>query len=141
LNSDIFGDLERWEKVLKILDGLKESGKLDEHQAGLARILRFGENWRLIEKVLECGKEINRPEDKFLLQVLNIIHDRNIYLDARILALETLVCLFPRMDQKESQDVSQTFVVQEMRNILNLPAPPLLREAMAKSLQAMTRSP
>jgi len=124
MNSDVFGDLEKWEKVLKILDRLKESRKLDEHQAGLARVLRFGENWRLIEKVLECGKEINQPEDKFLLEVFNIITDRSIYLDARILALDTLVCLFPRVNRKENQKVSRAFVVREMRNILNLPGPP-----------------
>jgi hypothetical protein len=124
MNSDVFGDLEKWEKVLKILDRLKESRKLDEHQPGLARVLRFGENWRLIEKVLECGKEINQPEDKFLLEVFNIITDRSIYLDARILALDTLVCLFPRVNRKENQKVSRAFVVREMRNILNLPGPP-----------------
>jgi len=141
LNSDVFGDLEKWEKVLKILDGLTESRKLDEHQTGLARVLRFGGNWRLIEKVLECGKEINQPEDRFLLGVLNIITDRNIYLDARILALDTLVCLFPRVNQKENQKVSQAFVVREMRNILNLPGPPIFLEAIAKSLEAITGSP
>jgi hypothetical protein len=138
LSSDVFGDLEKWEKVLKILNGLKESRELDENQAGLARILRFGDNWRLIEKVLECGKGIDQPEDKFLLELFKIIADRNIYLDARILALDTLVCLFPRMNQKENQKVSQAFVVQNIRNILNLPEPPLLHEAIAKSLKAMT---
>ena len=141
MNSDIFGDLEKWEKVLKILDGLKESRELDENQAGLARILRFGSNWRLIEKVLECGKEINQPEDKFLLEVFKIITDRNIYLDARILALDTLVCLFPRMNQKGGQKVSQVFIVRNIRNILNLPEPPLFHEAVARSLEAMTGTP
>ncbi len=141
MNSDVFGDLEKWEKVLKTLDALKESKKLDEHQAGLARILRAGDNWRLIEKVLECGKELRRPEDEFLLEILNIIADRTIYLDARILALDTLVCLFPRMDQKESQQVGQAFFVQKIRAIMHLPASPLLREALAKSFQAMTGSP
>jgi hypothetical protein len=42
------------------------------------------------------------------------------------------------MNQKENQKVSQAFVVQNIRNILNLPEPPLLHEAIAKSLKAMT---
>ena len=140
MNSDVFGNLEKWEKVLKVLDELKESRELDENQGGLARILRFGDNWRLIEKVLECGKEINQPEDRFLLEVFRIITDRNRYLDARILALDTLVCLFPRINQKADQKVSQAFVVRNIRNILNLPDPSLFHEAIAKSLEAMTGS-
>jgi hypothetical protein len=140
LNSDILGNLKEWGKVLELLDSLKQSKKLDEHQTGLARILKYGENWRLLEKVLECGKEINQPEDKFLLEVFNIITDRNIYLDARILALNTLVCLSPRINHKNNQKVSQALVVRKTRNILNLPGPPIFHEAIAKSLEAMTGS-
>jgi hypothetical protein len=137
LNSDIFGNLKEWGKVLELLDNLKQSKKLDEHQMGLARILKYGENWRLLEQVLECGKEINQPEDQFLLEVFNIMSDRNIYLDARILALNILVCLFPRINRKNNHKLSQGLIVQNMRNILNLPGPPIFQEAVVKSLESL----
>lgn len=137
MNSDIFGNLKEWGKVLELLDNLKQSKKLDEHQKGLARILKYGENWRLLEQVLECGKEINHPEDQFLLEVFNIMSDRNIYLDARILALNILVCLFPRINRNHNHKLSQGLIVRKMRNILNLPGPPIFQEAVAKSLESL----
>lgn len=137
MNSDIFGNLKEWGKVLELLDSLKQSKKLDGHQTGLARILKYGENWRLLEQVLECGKEINEPEDQFLLEVVHITSDRNRYLDARLLALNILVYLFPRINRKNNHKLSQDLIVQKMRNILNLPEPPIFQEAVVKSLEAM----
>lgn len=137
MNSDIFGNLKEWGKVLELLDSLKQSKKLDEHQMGLARILKYGENWRLLEKVLDCGKEIDQPEDKFLLEVFNIMSNRNIYLDARILALNILVCLFPRINRKNNHQLCQGLIVQKIRNILELPAPPIFHEAVVKSLESL----
>jgi hypothetical protein len=137
LNSDIFGNLREWGQVLELLESLKKSEKLDEHQSGLARILRYGENWRLLEAVLEYGKEINQPTDEFLQEVNNIMNDQNIYLDARMLAVNTLVCLFPRINRKNNHKFSQTLVVRKMRDILNSPEPPIFHEAVKKSLNSI----
>lgn len=90
-----------------------------------------------MERVLEYGKEITQPADEFLLEVTNIMTNRNIYLDARILAVNTLVCLFSRINRKSNHKFSQTLVVRKMKNILNSPEPPVFHEAIAKSLEAM----
>lgn len=137
MNSDIFGNLREWRQVLELLASLKKSEKLDEHQSGLARILRYGENWRLLEAVLEYGKEIADPSEEFLQEVYHIMIDRNIYLEARMLAVNTLVCLSPRINRKSNHKFSQTLVVRKMRNILNSPEPPIFHETIAKSLKGM----
>jgi len=140
LNSDIFGNLREWRQVLKLLDSLKKSKKLDKHQIGLARILRYGQNCRLLERVLEYGKEINQPADEFLLEVTNIMTDRNIYLDARILAVEVLESLVPRRPKirKNDKQFSKTLVVCKMQDILNSSEPPNFHEVIAKSLEVIS---
>ena len=139
METDIFGSLKEWDKGLEILDNLKKSKKFDEHQVGLARILKYGQNWRLLESVLEEGKEIMQPGDEFLLGLFDVITDRGIYLDARILAVRTLEHVFPRMpkDHSKNHKLSQASVVRKMRGILNSPEPPILHEAIIKSLEAM----
>jgi len=139
LNADIFGDLREWDKVLEVLDSLKESIKLDEHQNGLARILRYGKNWRLLERVLEDAKEISRPSNEFLLEVSRIMRDRNVYLNARMLALETLECLVPRIPQDRKQDHNHypTLIVRKMADMLKSPEPPIFHEAVRKSLNSI----
>jgi len=139
LNSDIFGNLREWGQVLELLESLKKSEKLDEHQSGLARILKYGQNWRLLEAVLEYGKEIIQPTDEFLQEVYNIMINRNIYLDARILAVHTLESLLPRRpkDPNKDQNFCETIVVPKMLDILNSPGPPIFHEAVKKSLKSI----
>ena len=137
MNSDIFGDLEKWAKVLDILDRLEKSRKLDEHQTGLARILKDGQHWRLLEKALECGKEITEPQNELVSEVFNVVTDRSIYLDARILAVNSLSSLVRRINRTNNHKITRTLIIRKMRNILDLPEPPIFREAIAKSLQAM----
>ncbi|MDI7259004.1 MAG: hypothetical protein QME90_03675 [Thermodesulfobacteriota bacterium] len=139
MNSDIFGNLMEWDKVLEVLDSLKESTKLDEHQTGLARILRYGQNWRLLERVLEDAKEISQPSNEFLLEVSRIMTDRNIYLNARMLALETLECLVPRIpqDRKHDHNLNPTLIVRKMVDMLKSPEPPIFHEAVTKSLNSI----
>lgn len=139
LNSDIFGNLREWDKVLEVLDSLKESIKLDEHQTGLARILRYGQNWKLLERVLEDAKEISQPSNEFLLEVSRIMTDRNVHLNARILALETLECLVPRIpqDRKQDHNLNPTLIVCKMVDMFKSPEPPIFHEAVTKSLNSI----
>ena len=39
--SDVFGSLLDWGHVMEQIVDLKNAGKLDEHQDGLSRILRY----------------------------------------------------------------------------------------------------
>lgn len=53
MKGDVFGDLRAWGRVLGQIAELRKAKKLDEHQEGLTRILRYPSNWRLREEVLD----------------------------------------------------------------------------------------
>ena len=136
MNQDIFGNIREWGVVLECLDDLKQSRKLDEHQEGLTRILRYRENWRLREKVLEYACEIKSPFDKLIIELFNIMTDEDIYFEARILAANALGYLIPKrkgIPEKEEK-FSEDKVVLQMINVLNSAGPPHFHEAIAKSL-------
>ena len=141
MNSDIFGNLREWRRVIELLDSLKKCKKLDKHQVGLARILRYGQNWRLLETVLEYGKEIIQPTDEFLQEVYHIMINRNFYLDVRIFAVQTLESLLPLRTKNriKDQNFCETIVVRKMMDILNSQEPPIFHEVIAKSLEAIRK--
>jgi hypothetical protein len=138
---DTFGNLEDWGKVLGILEGLKGTKKLDEHQSGLARILRYGENWRLLETVLEYAKEIVQPSEEFLKAICNVMDSRGIYLEARVLAVDALECLVPRMsiDHGGDNEGNRPFIIRKMKGIQDSTEPPKIQEAITRCLKIITQ--
>jgi len=141
LDMDTFGNLDDWGKVLETIEDLKKTKKLDEHQTGLARILRYGENWRLLETVLEYAKEIVEPSGEFLKAICNVMDSSNIYLDARVLAVDALECLVPRMSRDHSGDdeVNHPFIIRKMKDIQGSTEPPKFQEAITRCLKVITK--
>jgi Lhr-like helicase len=136
MDSDIFGNLMDWGLVLDKLNDLKKSEKLHKHQAGLIRILRYRNNWRLRETVLKYITYLNEPSDEMLTQVLNIMIDKSVYLDARILAADALANLIrKRKDARENDRTIDKVVIEKMETLLDSPQPPFLNEAIRKSLK------
>ncbi len=134
---DTFGNLDDWGEILKTLGNLKKKKKLDEHQSGLARILKYGQNWRLLETVLDYAKEVAEPSEEFLRAMCNVMTNRNIYVDARILAVDALESLAPRILKNHGCDngIKQPFIIGKMKEIMNSTAEPLkLQEAVLRSL-------
>lgn len=141
MDSDTFGNLREWGQVLETLEDLEKAKNLDKHQNGLARILRYGQNWRLLERVLEYTKEIVEPSDELLKEICNIMTSHNFYLDARILAVDALESLVPRMQRDHGGDnrASQTLIVRMMEDILNSSEPPKFQEAVTRSLKVIKK--
>jgi len=140
MGMDTFGNLLDWGQVLESLENLKRGKKLDDHQAGLARILRYGQNWRLLEAVLEHGKEVVAPSGEFLKAICDVMNNRGIYVDARVLAVQTLETLVPRMtgDRKGDGGVSRNSVIQAMKALQKSVEPPKFQEAIAQSLKVIS---
>ena len=140
MGMDTFGNLLDWGQVLESLGNLKKAKKLDDHQAGLARILRYGQNWRLLEAVLEHGKEIVDPSEEFLKAVCDVMNNRSVYLDARILAVQTLVSLVPRLSREHAGDggVSRASVIHTMKALQESIEPPKFQETIAQSLKVIS---
>lgn len=138
METDVFGNLTDWGKVLETLKELKESGALDEHQAGLQRVLRYRENWRLREYVLECLGEIDRPTDELIQEVCRIMCDDSAYIDMRILAASALGDLVPKRLEYSGEEpkFGDITVFQVMKEILDSPQAPIFHKAVSNALAA-----
>lgn len=130
---DSFGNLREWDRVLGQLAIMKETKTLNLYQSGLARILRYRKNWRLLERVLEYGKYISQPTDEFLEEIYQVMSDPEIYPDARIQALKTLECLILNRPSNAPIVHSLLNVWERVEN-MNLAGPPVFQEALSASL-------
>ena len=101
---DPFGDLREWGRVIENLQQMKEKGKLDEAQAGLIRLIRYPDNWRLREQALLAAREVTQPNSALLGEIATVLMDSNTYADVRILAARALGDLAGRDRQSGSPD-------------------------------------
>jgi hypothetical protein len=131
MQPDPFGNLRDWGAVLELICQLSDEGKLSECQPGLIRILRYRDNWRLREEVLNRIGKINKPDNTLVLQVLDVITDENLYYEVRILACETMMEFL-----KNGANAFETEVKKEMRqtvgNLLSSQHPPIFEQALKK---------
>jgi len=137
MSSDIFGNLMDWGQAMDKLNQIKQSKTLNEHQSGLARILRYRDNWRLRETVLNYVKDITHPSDGLLTEVLNIVMDENVYYDARIIAVDALASLMNNCKyNKESDRIDKSDVNKTIKALLVTPHPPIFHEAIRRSYKS-----
>lgn len=140
MRPDIFGDLMDWGQVLEMLRELKTSRQLDEHQPGLARILRYRKNWKLMETVLTCSTDISQASDVLITEVLEILAAGDVYLQARVLAARALGHLIPRRPPQDPSTLDMDRVLRTMTGVLKGPEAPVLQRAVAEAL-AEARTP
>jgi hypothetical protein len=141
--SDVFGDLREWGDVLTTLQQLTDQGRLDDHQHGLARLVRFRDNWRLQEAALECALKVECSCDLLLADTLNALVCRDTPLMLRITAARAtghlLACYSD--DGQSPFDVYRAY--QTLEQVAAQPQPPILadalREALDKAGPAMER--
>ena len=139
MTQDPFGNLRDWGPVLDLLEELVNSGRLDDCQTGLIRILRYQGNWRLREEALKMVGRIAHPGEKLVAQVLRIVADDNIYYEARILASQALSALAPNW-RRQAVPPAATDVqaaADKIRQLLSTPQPPFFHQALSHCLQAL----
>ena len=134
MQSDIFGNLMEWGDVLEKLEGLRNSKTLDEHQAGLVRILRYPRNWRLREAALRVIREINQPSQELLKETLSIALNEEVYLEARKMAVDTLADLMikDRRIRSKNEITARSRVLEKMESLMGDTHSPLLREGIER---------
>lgn len=132
--SDIFGNLMEWGDVLEKLEGLRNSKTLDEHQAGLVRILRYPRNWRLREAALKAIREINQPSQEVFKETLNIAMNEEVYVEARNLAVDALADLMikDRRIRPKNELSARSKVLEKMESLMGDAHSPLLREGIER---------
>ncbi len=118
MSQDIFGSLLEWNQVLKTLDDLREKQLLDEHQNGLARVLRYRKNWQLLERVLTYATDIRQASDPLIAEVQNVLVSPDVYIEARVLAARALGHLIPRRPPQEHSLFDMDRVLQTMSDLL-----------------------
>jgi hypothetical protein len=140
MKADVFGDLRDWGRVLSVLQLLEGKGRLDEVQEGLVRILNYRNNWRLREQALVSARRVVEPSGQLLQAVICVLRDENSYLDARILAAQTLACLAPRLLRKHQvADMTPGAIRQNLMQVVAKPEPPVLRQAVEKALESLAQ--
>lgn len=135
MTTDIFGNLAEWGHVLDQLKKLREEKLLDEHQSGLARMLRYRTNPRLMEQVLICALDISQASDALIADVLDVVVSTEVVLPFRTQAARALGHLLthrPPQTSVASLDIKQ--VVETMESLATVPGPPVLIAALEGAL-------
>lgn len=131
-----FGNLEEWGRVLSQLAQLEHDQALDEHQDGLVRLLRYGDNWRLREAALEAVGHVKRPSETLISEVLRIMTNEHLYHEARVLAADALARLIAaaRESGHARCRALEQQAIDQMHALLDAPHPPILRQAVQRVL-------
>jgi len=138
-----FGNLRDWWQGMEKLDHLKAKKKLGQYQEGLIGILRYKDNWRLRETVLEYIKDIESPSDDLIDQVLQILLDDGVYYELRVLAARALGVLAPRIKKSKSSEKQRRITIGEIaekaKGLLQQPQAPILHDAVRLALSQISQ--
>jgi len=137
--TDIFGDLREWDRVLGLLEQLRERRLLDEHQQGLARIVRTGDNWRLRRWVLEHAVEVHQAGSVLVDALLGVLQNEEAALSDRVLAARGLGHLLLHR-VPENTPGPQRPTAETLQDLLTRPAAPVLHDALDDSLTPPTKT-
>lgn len=132
---DIFSNLRDWRSILDQMEGLRRAGRLEEHQSGLVRILRYRFHWQLHHAVLEAVAELRSPSEELLMAICDIIADENCELGTRLLACDAVECLLRRLRNLGDPDILERMAFAEGRAILRVSQPSVLRQAIERWLE------
>lgn len=127
---DVFGDLMEWGRVLRQIEQLRLAGQLDEHREGLIRLLRYRYNWQLRQAALRAVREVKRPSKGLIDALLGIVTDEQSDLETRLLACDAVRKLIRRRSERREAESSRAAVLGRAGELLAVPQPPLLREAV-----------
>lgn len=131
---DLFSDLREWGTILSQIDKLKRAGRLEDHQSGLVRILRYRLNWQLHHAVLEAVVELRSPSEELLRAICDIAADEHREIGTRLLACDAVECLLRRMRNLGESEILERIAFSEARAILDTSQPPVLRQAIERWL-------
>ncbi len=131
---DIFGNLSRSSNVLAKLEELDSRNSLDEHQIGMARILRFRHNQPLLDAALEYVLKIEKASDILIAEVLNVLVAQDLPVSTRALAAGALGHLIHCRQADAVSDFDMDTVMESMSCILSRADSPVLKKALFKAV-------
>jgi hypothetical protein len=140
VQPDIFGNLSRKSEILAKLEELASRDQLDDHQIGLARILRLRHNQNLINAALEYAAKIGRASDILIAEALNVLVAQELPISTRALAALVLGHLIRHRHTETVSQFDLDTVIESMNHVLSRSESPLLKKALW-SVLARNRKP
>lgn len=134
VRPDIFGNLSRKSEILAKLKELACQNCLDQHQVGLARILRFKQNQSLLHAALEYAAKIEKASDILIAEVLNVLVAQDLPISTRALAADVLGHLICRRPAEAVTDFDLDMVIESMVHVLYRSESPSLKKALFKAI-------
>jgi hypothetical protein len=134
MQIDVFGDLRDWGRVLDDLEGLREQDRLSEHQAGLARLIRYRDNWRLQQEALRSIPDIDAPSPLLLEAALLVLTDPETLLENRVYAAEALSSMLATDGSSDHAVLDRDIAVEAIQAVLDRGCPPILQGVLQKSI-------
>lgn len=134
VQHDNFGNLSRKDEVLAMLEGIASQSRLDEHQIGLARILRFRQDHGLLHAALEYATKIERSSDILIAEALNVLVAQDLPVSIRALAAGALGHLIYRRPAKADSDFDLDMVMESMTHVLRKSESPAIKKALFKAI-------
>jgi hypothetical protein len=128
--TDVFGDLREWGDVLTLLEQLRAAGELDDHQDGLARLLRYQDNWRLREEALLSAAKVNSPCEALVAATFRRLTDEQESLENRILAARALSAMLTACAANGGGPVDVKETLARMQSVMSDGGPPVLQAAV-----------
>ncbi len=140
MQPDVFGDLSQSSEVLSKLHEIASRDSLDKHQVGLARILRFKQNYVLIDAALEYSVNIERASEILIAEALNVLVSQDLPIHTRASAariLGHLICHYPA---KAVSDFDIERVIESMVHVLSRSQSPIIKQALFRAISAARKS-
>lgn len=97
MKETLNGRLADWQWMTMRLEELKTMGRLNEAEFQMIAVLKHSSNVLLREQVLLHVRQITDPTDGLITALLDVVCDRQLFVDERILAAQALRHLAPRL--------------------------------------------
>jgi len=130
VQPDVFGNLCRKSEILAKLEELASKERLDDHQVGLARILRLRQNQSLVHAVLEYAARIEKASDILIAEALNVLVEQDLPVSTRALAAGALGHLICHRPAETVSDFDLDTVIESMAHVLSKSESPVLKKAL-----------
>lgn len=131
---DIFGDLREWGRVLDQLARVTSAGRLDQHEEGLTRLLRYRYNWQIRQAAIHAVPKLDRPSKEVIDVLIRIVTDEFCDLETRILACDAVRESIHRRRLLSDSSEFEAEAARQASEILRTPQPPALRKAVEQWL-------
>jgi len=118
-----------------MLKQIASQNRLDEHQIGLARILRSRRDQRLLHAALEYATKIKRSSDILIAEALNVLVAQDLPVSIRALAAGALGHLIYHRPAKADSDFNLEMVMDCMVHVLHRSESPALKAALFKAIE------